>query len=175
MPEFGFLGQSSFSGGFAPTFGFVFGSQADILDKAIRNGWLLSRGADQEYYARNYSKSHFDKFDYSANVRFTRDLDIELFGNRTYTESFNQQLDVIDGVLNDTPRNGVGNFSISQFMLGSSLKDADELFQTFKDNRAPSIAFIETVPASVMQAGIDRSTLPGPSVTTNIWPRATMT
>ena len=136
VPEFGFLGQSRFDGGFAPNFGFVFGSQADILDKALRNGWLISRGQTDNYYALNYSKSHFDKFDYSASVRFTRDLDIELFGNRTFTESFNQQLDVIDDLLNETPRNAVGNFSISMFMIGMSLQDGEGLFQTFKDNRA---------------------------------------
>ena len=135
IPEYGFLGQTSFSGSLAPTFGFVFGSQSDILNKAIENGWLLSRDSNEAYYALNYSKSHFDKFDYSATVQFTRNLDIELFGNRTYTESFNQQLDVINGTLNDTPRNAVGNFSISQVMLGTSLQDSDELFQTFKDNR----------------------------------------
>ena len=43
IPEFGFLGQSNVSGTFAPTLGFVFGSQVDILDKAITNGWVLSR------------------------------------------------------------------------------------------------------------------------------------
>lgn len=136
IPEYGFLGQSNYSGSLAPTFGFVFGSQADILDKAITNGWLISRDPNDNFYAKNYSRSHFDKFDYSANVKFTRDLDIELFGNRTYTESFNQQLDVINGTLGDTPQNGVGNFSISQIMLKSSFKDNGDLFQEFKDNRA---------------------------------------
>ncbi|MCA0933563.1 cell surface protein SprA [Lutimonas saemankumensis] len=135
IPEFGLLGQSNYNGTFAPTFGFVFGSQADILDKAIRNGWLISRGQGDNFYARNYSRSHYDKFDYSANVKFTRDLDIELFGNRTFTESFNQQLDVINGVLDNTPKNGIGNFSISHMMLGSSFKDEAEVFQQFKDNR----------------------------------------
>ena len=135
IPEFGFLGQNNVSGTFAPTLGFVFGSQVDILDKAISNGWVLSRDGNDNYYAMNYSKSHFDKFDYSANVKLTKDLDIELFGNRTYTESFSQQLDVINGVLEDSPKNGVGNFSISQVMLGASFKDPDELFQQFKDNR----------------------------------------
>jgi len=136
IPEFGFLGQSKYSGTFAPTLGFVFGSQIDILDKALRNGWIVSRDPNENFYARNYSRSHFDKFDYSANVKLTRDLDIELFGNRTYTESFNQQLDVVNGTLDATPKNGVGNFSISQVMIGSSFKNESELFQQFKDNRS---------------------------------------
>ena len=136
IPEFGFLGQNNSSGSFAPTLGFVFGSQADILDKALRNGWMVSRDPADNFYARNYTKSHFDKFDYSANVKLTRDLDIELFGNRTYTESFNQQLDVVNGTLNETPKNGVGNFSISQIMIGASFKNEGDVFQKFKDNRA---------------------------------------
>src|SRR5690606_2977971 len=37
------------------------------------------------------------------------------------------------------------------------------------------MTFIATEPASVMVAGIDRSTLPGPSVNTNIWPMPTIT
>ncbi len=131
----GFLGQSNFNGGFAPSLGFAFGSQSDILDKAITSGWLLSRNPGDNYYAKNYSKSHFDKFDYSANVKLTKDLDIELFGNRTYTESFSQQLDVVNGILEDSPQNGVGNFSISQIMLGSSFQNTDNTFQQFKDNR----------------------------------------
>ena len=38
-----------------------------------------------------------------------------------------------------------------------------------------SISFIATEPARVMVAGIERSTLPGPRVKTNIWPMPTMT
>jgi hypothetical protein len=38
-----------------------------------------------------------------------------------------------------------------------------------------SISLVDTAPASVMVAGTDRSTLPGPSVMTNIWPMPTMT
>ena len=136
VPEFGLLGRSNFNGSFAPTFGFVFGSQASILDKALQNGWLLSRDVNDNFYSRNYSKSHYDKFDYSVSIKPTRDLDIELFGNRTYTESFTQQLDVINGVFSETPKNGVGNFSISYFMLSTSFKDEETLFQKFKDNRA---------------------------------------
>ena len=136
IPEMGFLGRSNSTGSLAPTFGFVFGSQTSILDKALKNGWLLSRDLNDNYYSKNYSKNHFDKFDYSANIQPTRNLDIEIFGNRTYTNSFNQQLDVVNGVFNETPKNAVGNFSISYFMLGSSFNDEDATFEEFKNNRA---------------------------------------
>ena len=39
----------------------------------------------------------------------------------------------------------------------------------------PPITFIATALASPILAGSDRSTLPGPSVMTNIWPTPTIT
>ena len=39
----------------------------------------------------------------------------------------------------------------------------------------PSITFMATALASPMLAGSERSTLPGPSVMTNIWPTPTIT
>ncbi|MCF6296829.1 MAG: cell surface protein SprA [Flavobacteriaceae bacterium] len=135
-PQSGFLGRDSYSGGLAPTFGFVFGSQANILDRALEEGWLLSRGANSVYYARNYSKSHYNKFDYNLSLKPSRNLDIELFGNKTFTKSFTQLLDVIDGRLSETPISEIGNFSISYFMLRSSFQNEEALFQKFKSNRA---------------------------------------
>jgi cell surface protein SprA len=136
IPQSGFLGRDNFTGGFAPTLGFVFGSQANILDKALTNGWLISRGENDNYYARNYSESHYDKLDYTMDIKPFRTLDIELFGNRTYTKNSSQQLDVIDNAFSDTPQSVIGNFSISHFMMKSSFKDSDAVFQEFKDNRA---------------------------------------
>lgn len=136
IPQSGFLGRDNFTGGFAPTLGFVFGSQANILDKALQNGWLISRGVDDNYYSRNYSTSHYDKLDYTMDIKPFRTLDIEIFGNRTYTKSMSQQLDIIDNTFSDTPQSVIGNFSISHFMIKSSFKDNDAVFQEFKDNRA---------------------------------------
>ncbi len=136
IPESGFLGMNNYNNSFAPTFGFVFGSQANILDRALENNWLLSRDSNENIYNKNYSKSHYDKFDYSMSIRFTKDLDIELFGNRIFTKSFTQQLDIVDGNYNQPPVNAQGNFSISYIMLKSTFEDGDAVFQQFKDNRA---------------------------------------
>jgi cell surface protein SprA len=135
IPQSGFMGQDSYNGGIAPNLGFVFGSQANILNMALENGWLISRDINESVYSKNYSKSHYDKLDYSMNLRPTRDLDIELFGNRIYTKSFNQQLDVVNDSFIESPVNAMGNFSISFFMMNSSFEDPDKAFQTFKDNR----------------------------------------
>jgi len=42
-PEVGFLGRNNFGGGLAPSLGFVFGSQVDIRNAALVNGWLGKR------------------------------------------------------------------------------------------------------------------------------------
>jgi cell surface protein SprA len=68
IPQIGFLGQDNFNGGVAPSLGFVFGSQIDIREKALENGWLISRGIDDPYYNKTYSRTHMNKFDATINV-----------------------------------------------------------------------------------------------------------
>ncbi|MGV6844684.1 MAG: T9SS outer membrane translocon Sov/SprA [Lutibacter sp.] len=136
QPEIGFLGRNNFNGSLAPTFGFVFGSQIDIRQKAVENGWLLSRSASDPYYNKTYSQTHFNKLDLSLNVRPFRNFDIELQGNKTYSRSRSQQLDVIDQKLvTNSPINEFGNFSISQNLIRTAFKNSNETFQKFKDYR----------------------------------------
>ena len=137
LPEVGFLGQDNFSGSPAPTFGFVFGSQIDIRQRAVENGWLLSRGADDPYYNRTYSRTHLNKLDGIITVEPFNDFDLEFRGNKTFTKSTSQQLDVIDNILNtNSPITQFGNFSISYNMLKTSFKNSDVNFEEFKANRA---------------------------------------
>ena len=150
VPEVGFLGRDNFSGGLAPSFGFVFGSQVDIRQKALQNGWLISRnindpgGADDDpYYNRTYSQTHYDKFDLFVDISPVRDLKIELQANKIYTKNSSQQLDVVNDLtinqtrFEDNPISEVGNFSMSFNMIKTAFgEDADKTFQEFKDNRA---------------------------------------
>ena len=68
VPEIGFLGRDNFNGGLSPTFGFVFGSQVDIRQQAIENGWLLSRGVDDPYYNKTYSYTHYNIMRHSIST-----------------------------------------------------------------------------------------------------------
>ena len=136
LPEIGFLGRDNFSGSPAPTFGFVFGSQIDIRQRAVENGWLLSRSGDDPYYNKTYSKTHFNKLDGTITVEPFKDLDIDLRGSRTYTKNASQQLDVVDNVLTNSPITEFGNYSISFNMLKTSFKNSDVNFEEFKANRA---------------------------------------
>ena len=137
-----FIGRDAFSGGIAPTLGFVFGRQDDILNKALNSGWLVSRTSADPYYNKTYSKKHFNKLDLNFDVKPFKNLNIDVTANRTYTKDFSQQLDIIDEndgvfnpVFNNSPVTEVGNFAISHFMLGTSFRDSNQLFEDFLSNR----------------------------------------
>ena len=148
-PEVGFLGRDNFTGGLAPSFGFVFGSQIDIRNKALQNGWLISRnindpgGAiDEPYYSRSYAQTHFDKVDISVDISPIRDLNIELQANKIYTKNSSQQLDVVNDLalgerrFENNPISEIGNFSMSFNMIKTAFgENADATFQEFRANR----------------------------------------
>jgi len=136
IPEIGFLGRNNFSGGLAPTFGFVFGSQNDIRDLALTRGWLISRNATDPIYSKTYTTTHYDKLDLGADINPVKDLQIDLIANRIFTNSNSQQLDVIDNAFSDEPINTMGNFSISNIMIKKAFDgNGDDTFSTFKSNR----------------------------------------
>ena len=133
----GFLGRDNLSGGFAPTLGFVFGSQIDIRNKAFEKGWLVDRATGSEYYNKTYSNTHYNKLDYTISLKPFKDLNIELTGNKIRTKNLSQQLDVEGGILNtNAPITQSGNFSTSYSMLSTVFKSSDDLFNSFLANRA---------------------------------------
>jgi cell surface protein SprA len=137
VPQIGFLGRDNFNGSLAPTMGFVFGSQIDIRQRAVENGWLLSRDIDDPYFNKTYSRTHLNKFDASVTVQPLRNFDIELRGNKTDTKNISQQIDVVDNILNlESPEIAYGNFSISHNMLKTVFKNDDVNFEEFRNNRA---------------------------------------
>jgi cell surface protein SprA len=136
IPQIGFLGRDNYSGGLAPTLGFVFGSQIDIRQRAVENGWLLSRSIDDPYYNKTYTQTHLNKLNATIIIEPFQDFDIELRGDKTYTRSSSQQIDVIDNILNTaSPISNYGNFSISYNILKTAFKNGDENFELFKRNR----------------------------------------
>ena len=133
----GFLGRDNLSDGFAPTLGFVFGSQIDIRNKAFEKGWLVDRAVGSEYYNKTYSNTHYNKLDYTISLKPFKEFNIELTGNKIRTNNLSQQLDVEGGVLNtNAPITQSGNFSTSYSMLSTVFKSSDELFTSFLANRS---------------------------------------
>jgi len=160
----GFLGQSKTSAGFAPTLGFVFGSQADIRQKALENNWLTSRNVnllgveDENYYSKTYTNTHYDKLDWSMSLKPIKDLDITITANRIQTRNKSQQIDPVkdftersDGNYDGTNENGdsyvqllettqlseISNFNMSYSMFKTSFDgNGDDTFQEFLANRS---------------------------------------
>jgi cell surface protein SprA len=125
-----------FLGG-APT-AFAFGSQVDFRNTALENGWLISRNTGDEYFNKTYSRTSYNKLDYTFTLKPINDLNIDVRGNKIKTRDISQQLDLITGnnTLENTPIFETGNFSSSHSMLSTAFKDGDALFQTMKDYRA---------------------------------------
>jgi len=138
----GYKEDIGFLGG-APT-SFAFGSQVDIRNKALLNGWLVDPRdpANSEYYNKNYSRTHYNKLDYTFTVKPIKDLNIDVRGNKIQTRDLSQQLDVIQdsssefGVI-DTNIGAfeTGNFSTSHSMISTAFSSGDALFQKMKSNR----------------------------------------
>ena len=144
-PEVGFLGRNNFGGGQAPSLGFVFGSQVDIRNTALVNGWLVAPRLDgEDYYDKTYTRTHFDKFDYNFSLKPAKDLNIEITGNKINTRSLAQQLDIRfdstdpegNGFIDESiPAFITGNFSTSYSMFSTAFKNGDQLFDQLRANR----------------------------------------
>ncbi|WP_299059341.1 cell surface protein SprA [uncultured Polaribacter sp.] len=132
----GYNQNIGFLGG-APT-SFAFGSQVDIRNTALENGWFVGRNAAEDYYSKTYSRTHYNKLDYTFTLKPIKDLNIDVRGNKIQTRDLSQQLDLINGSnqFEATPFFESGNFSTSYSMISTAFTDGDALFQTMRDNRA---------------------------------------
>ena len=138
----GYTQDIGFLGG-APT-SFAFGSQVDIRNTALQNGWLVGPRDpnNSEYYNKTYSRTHYNKLDYTFTLKPIKDLNIDVRGNQIKTRDLSQQLDVVEngsstGALDfSAPAFETGNFSTSHAMIATAFTDGDALFQTMKEYRS---------------------------------------
>jgi cell surface protein SprA len=138
----GYTQDIGFLGG-APT-SFAFGSQVDIRNTALQNGWLVGPRDpnNSEYYNKTYSRTQYNKLDYTFTLKPIKDLNIDVRGNQIKTRDLSQQLDVVEngsstGALDfSAPAFETGNFSTSHAMIATAFTDGDALFQTMKAYRS---------------------------------------
>ena len=141
----GFAGLYKTGAGFAPTTGFVFGSQKDIRDIALANHWLLTRNVsdpEQAFYSRMYSTTHSNTLEYSFDINPVKNFRITFKANKTYANNLKQSLDVVyddNSPITEFSEAAIqesGSFKMSYYMLGSSFDgDGSETFKLFKENR----------------------------------------
>lgn len=136
----GYTRTPGFVGTLKPSFGFTFGSQADIRQEAARRGWLTQFQEFNEQFAQ----THSEQLDISASLEPVRDLKIDITGNKTYfenfTENFRVDLSQSNPYVSLTP-NTFGNFNISTILIKTAFSTSNETiseaFNTFRDNRLP--------------------------------------
>jgi cell surface protein SprA len=116
------LGMNIADPDFAPGLGFVFGSQKDILGKAMEKGWIVKRQNLANPYAQISNKT----LNYRANLEPFKGMKIELTGNRTYSEN-NSAYVIWDGnEYRTNTRTRTGNYSISTITIQSAFKNDDK-------------------------------------------------
>src|SRR5690606_10306356 len=117
----------------APGLGFVFGSQRDILGRAIARGWLSTDSLQTQLYA----KSLREDLSIRATLEPFKDLRIDLTATRIENRNFTTQVlfnEDTQGFERVTPVTA-GDYSISYLSLKTAVSNKDELFRTFERNR----------------------------------------
>ncbi len=131
----GYTQSIGFIGTTRPTFGFIFGSQADVRYDAARNGWLTTFPEFNEQFIRRTNK----QLNFTATAQPATDLTIDLVADRQYSSSLQENFKVESGEYIQQTPNTYGNFSISTMMIGTVLGSGDENnsdnFDTFRENR----------------------------------------
>jgi len=123
----------------SPGYGFVFGSQKDIREKAVRESWITSDTALNNPFANTYSEN----FTGRATIEPLTGLKVELTANRTYSTNHSEYFKY-DNISQGFQHQGLtetGNFSISTITLNTAfVKDnptdySNSVFDEFNVNR----------------------------------------
>lgn len=126
-----------------PTPGFIFGSQADIRDEAVKKNWLVKTQSINSPYTNTNSKN----LSVRANVEPFPDMKIELSATRTQSRSnsefFKWHNDSIrdyfgkpENFFGESPTE-TGNFSMSYMTYRTSfVKDGEKTFEAFLNARS---------------------------------------
>lgn len=133
----GYTRTPGFVGTLKPSFGFTFGSQADVRQEAARRGWLTTF----QEFNQQFVQTHSEQLDISASLEPVRDFKIDITGNKTYFENFaeNFRVDPVTLEYNALTPNTFGNFNISTVIIKTAFGKSDETtsdaFNDFSANR----------------------------------------
>jgi len=144
----GFLGTQN------PGFEFALGRQKDIRFEAAKRGWLT----EFPNFNQAYTTVHNTDMSYNASVGLLQGLQLDLTGNRSYSENNAENFSVVNGTYTALSPRLFGNFEISTIMLrtafsGSGLES--QAFSDLKNNRliiAQRLATMRGVPTGDVDA-----------------------
>ena len=131
----GYLAKVGFMGTLDPSFGFTFGSQADVRYEIAKRGWLTNFTNFNEPFVQVQNS----KLNLSAQINPLKDLIIDLNAERNFSNNLseNYQVRSLDYLALNT--NEYGNFGISTILIKTAFSggtgDVNQNFQNFRDNR----------------------------------------
>ena len=122
----------------APGTGFILGSQEDIRERAVREGWIT----DNPMLNTAYSRGHSQNINIRSQFEPLPNMRIEVTGLRNYSRSYTEyfKADSLGNFDSFSPMTS-GSFSISFLSAATAFETADrrfhtsEIFETFKDYR----------------------------------------
>ncbi|MDO4228554.1 MAG: cell surface protein SprA [Capnocytophaga sp.] len=131
----GYTQKVGFLGTTKPSFGFMFGSQADIRYEMAKRGYLT----DFVDFNDQFLQSKERDLTITANLQPVPDLQIDLTAKRQYTDNYTETFEVRNFVYNKLIGNQVGNFNITTNLIATAFDKVDEYysagFERFKENR----------------------------------------
>ena len=141
----------------APGWGFVFGSQNDIVGDAINNNWLSTR---DKFINTRVAFTKQNNFNWRASVEPFKKMRIDLEGKRTetFTDSYFYRLDDVNGGWNKSSPISTGQFSISVLTISSAFgrREPNEKSNAFKDMEDNRLVIAERLAQENMfQSGTD--------------------
>jgi cell surface protein SprA len=130
LPTIGFLGTSK------PNMGFIFGSQdADVRYEAAKNGYLTN----YPEYNQNFTQVNSKQLNLTAGIEMFPEFKIDLSADRSMSDNYSEQYDVVDGQYNSRSPYSFGNFQISTILVKTAFSKSDvngsEAFDEMRTNR----------------------------------------
>ncbi|MGA0373235.1 MAG: cell surface protein SprA [Flavobacteriaceae bacterium] len=131
----GYLPNVGFMGTLDPSFGFTFGSQADVRYEVAKRGWLTNFPNFNEPFVQ----VHNSKLNISAQINPFKDLTIDLNAERNYSNNLSENYQVSDLDYIALNTNEYGNFGISTILIKTAFSGGTDLinknFLNFRENR----------------------------------------
>ena len=136
LPTTRYFGIDNVTG--APGLGFAFGSQRDIRDMALNNGWLTTDTLQTQLYVNTLRED----LQFTGQIEPFRDLRITIRANKSQTKNFSSNYRYVASVSSFENLSAIttGDYSISYIALGTAFKEKNSnvissLFNQFMANR----------------------------------------
>ncbi|WP_316755323.1 cell surface protein SprA [Pedobacter aquatilis] len=131
LPKTSYFGIDNVTG--APGLGFAFGSQRDIREMALNNGWLTTDTLQTQMYVNTLRED----FQLTSQLEPIRDLRITLRANRAQTRNFSTNFRYVATASSFENLSAIttGDYSISYIAIGTAFKENNASNMTTLYNR----------------------------------------